>query len=153
MYPYLWTRVDRNHQGLYRLRPIGSICLQILLFAFCCMFLLSCPVLESSGLSFCVNCAGIFKQSMGARNRVGIHCKKELAIFPSPAGMSLTKLSLAGKKLNYSRPGRVWSVTSRLGTGKRLTLFYSVGLSYRPSRLHSLAELVPWNSFLGSLKV
>ncbi len=53
------------------------------------------------------------------------HCKKELAIFPSPAGMSLTKLSLAGKKLNYSRPGRVWSVTSRLGTGKRLTLFYS----------------------------
>jgi hypothetical protein len=43
--------------------------------------------------------AGIFKQSMGARNQVGI------------------------------------------------------GLSYRPSRLHSLAELVPWNRFLGSLKV
>jgi len=36
-----------------------------------------------------------------------LHCKKELAIFPSPAGMSLTKLSLGGKKLNYSRPGRV----------------------------------------------
>jgi hypothetical protein len=43
--------------------------------------------------------AGIFKQSMGARNRVGI-----------------------------------W-------------------LSYRAARLHSLAELVPWNRFLGSLKV
>jgi hypothetical protein len=43
--------------------------------------------------------AGIFKQSMGARNRGGI------------------------------------------------------GLSYRPARLHSLAELVPWNRFLGSLKV
>ncbi len=42
--------------------------------------------------------AGIFKQSMGARNRVGI------------------------------------------------------GLSYRPAKLHSLAELVPWNR-LGSLKV
>jgi len=54
-----------------------------------------------------------------------MHCKKELAIFPSPAGMSLIKLSLGGKKLNYSRPGRVWSVTSRLGTGKRPTLFYS----------------------------
>jgi hypothetical protein len=40
---------------------------------------------------------GIFKQSMGGRNRVGI------------------------------------------------------GLSYRPARLHSLAELVPWNRFLGSL--
>jgi hypothetical protein len=36
-----------------------------------------------------------------------LHCKKELAIFPSPAGMSLSKLSLGGKKLNYSRPGRV----------------------------------------------
>ncbi len=44
-------------------------------------------------------CAGIFKQSMGARNRVGI------------------------------------------------------GLSYRPTRLHSLAELVSWNRFLGSFKV
>jgi hypothetical protein len=28
--------------------------------------------------------------------------------------------------LNYSRPGRVWSVTSRLGTGKWQTFFYSV---------------------------
>ncbi len=55
-----------------------------------------------------------------------LHCKKELAIFPSPAGMSLTKLSLGGKKLNYSRPGRIRSVTSRLGTGKRPTLFHSV---------------------------
>jgi hypothetical protein len=62
------------------------------------------------------------------RDTIGkqVHCKKGLAIFPSPAGMSLTKLSLGGKKLNYSRPGRVWSVTSRLGMGKRLTLFYSV---------------------------
>ncbi len=45
------------------------------------------------------SCAGIFKQSMGARNRVGI------------------------------------------------------GLSYWPARLHGLAELVPWNRFLCSLKV
>ncbi len=28
-----------------------------------------------------------------------------------------------------------------------------IGLSYRPVRLHSLAELVPWNRFLGSLKL
>ncbi len=28
-----------------------------------------------------------------------IHCKKRLAVFPSPAGMSLTKLSLAGDNL------------------------------------------------------
>ncbi len=52
-------------------------------------------------LKTCISpsCAGIFKQSMGARNRVGI------------------------------------------------------GLSYRPARLHGLAELVPWNRFLCSLKV
>jgi hypothetical protein len=48
-----------------------------------------------------VTSAGIFKQSMGAGNRVGIG---------------------------------LW-------------------LSYRPARLHSLAELVPWNRLLGSLKV
>jgi hypothetical protein len=55
-----------------------------------------------------------------------IHCKKELAVFPSPAGMSLIKLFLGGNNLVFSRPERVWSVTSRLGTGKWLTLFYSV---------------------------
>jgi hypothetical protein len=44
-------------------------------------------------------CAGIFKPSMGARNRVGIE------------------------------------------------------LSYRPARLHRLAEFIPWNRFLGSINV
>ncbi len=59
------------------------------------------------------------------RNR--IHCKKRLAVFPSPAGMSLT---LPGaEKFNYSPPGRVWLVTSRLGMGKLLT-FFTVYLSY-----------------------
>ncbi len=43
--------------------------------------------------------AGIFKESMGARNRGGI------------------------------------------------------GLSYRPARLHRLAELIPWDRFLGSINV
>ncbi len=28
-----------------------------------------------------------------------LHCKKRLSIFPSPAGMSLTKLSVAGNNL------------------------------------------------------
>ncbi len=46
------------------------------------------------------------------------HCKKELAVFPSPAGMSLIKLCLGGNNLVFFRPERVWSVTSRLGTGK-----------------------------------
>jgi hypothetical protein len=33
-----------------------------------------------------------------------LHCKKRLSIFPSTAGMSLTKLSLAGKYLTI--PGQ-----------------------------------------------
>ncbi len=41
----------------------------------------------------------------------GLHCKKRLEIFQSPAGMSLTKL---------------WLATSRLGTGKTLTFLYGV---------------------------
>jgi hypothetical protein len=28
-----------------------------------------------------------------------------------------------------------------------------IGLSYQPAKLHSLAELVPWNRFLGFFKV
>jgi hypothetical protein len=68
---------------------------------------------------------------------VCIHCKKELAVFPPPAGMSLIKLFLGGNNLVFSRPERVWSVTSRLGTGKWLPLFYSVG-----------AERVGGSSFL-----
>ncbi len=46
------------------------------------------------------------------------HCKKRLAIFPSPAGMSLTKLSPAGNNLII--PGRG---EFGLGTGKSLTFF------------------------------
>jgi hypothetical protein len=41
--------------------------------------------------------------------------------------MSLIKLFLGGKNLVFSRPERVWSVTSRLETGKWLTPFNSVG--------------------------
>ncbi len=66
------------------------------------------------------------------------HCKKELAVFPSPAGMSLIKLFLGGNNLVFSRPERVWSVTSRLGTGKWLTLFYSeVSNNYYLSNMFS----------------
>jgi hypothetical protein len=44
-----------------------------------------------------------------------LHCKKRLQNFPSSAGMSRTKLSLA-RNNNYSPPGTVGLVTSRLGT-------------------------------------
>jgi hypothetical protein len=74
------------------------------------LFLLgSKPSIDSSKIPACLTCthfllphgtrAGIFRQSMGARNRVGR------------------------------------------------------GLSYRPARLHRLAESISWNQFLGSRKV
>jgi hypothetical protein len=34
-----------------------------------------------------------------------VHCKKRLATFPSPAGMSLTKLSLRGNNLIFPTQG------------------------------------------------
>jgi hypothetical protein len=37
----------------------------------------------------------------------------------------------------------LWGARNRAG----------IGLSYRPTRLHRLAEFVPWNRFLGSLEV
>ncbi len=58
-----------------------------------------------------------------------LHHKKSFSIFPSPARISLTKLSLAGimmSYINYSRQGRVWYVTSRLWTGISKSFFYSV---------------------------
>ncbi len=52
---------------------------------------------------------------------------QERSIFPSFENLKVihvwTKLFLAGNLLNYSRPGRVWLVTSRLGTGKTITFF------------------------------
>jgi hypothetical protein len=43
------------------------------------------------------------KPPNGLQNTV--HCKKSLAIFPSPAGLSLTKLSLTGNNLIISGKG------------------------------------------------
>jgi hypothetical protein len=52
-----------------------------------------------------------------------LHCKKRLSIFPSPAGMSLTKLSLTAKLF----PATVSSVSGiPAGDGKMGNLFYSV---------------------------
>ncbi len=86
-------------------------------------------------------------------SREAVHCKKGLAVFPSQAGMSLTKLSLGGKKLNYSRPGRVWSVTSRLGTGKRLTLFYSVTAERRYEKERQSVNYMHTAAFSARTKV
>jgi hypothetical protein len=60
-----------------------------------------------------------------------VHCKKMVSDFPGP-NLDVTNQTLPGReKFNYSRQGRVWIVTSRLGTGKSLTFFDSVAKSER----------------------
>jgi hypothetical protein len=56
-----------------------------------------------------------------------IHCKKRLTVFPSPAGMSLTKLSLAGKSLTSD---------TLAGDGKTANLFLQCTAS-RPAPYES----------------
>ena len=60
---------------------------------------------------------------------VYISLLKRVSDFPAPS-RDVTNQTLPGREIlycNYSRPGRVWSVTSRLGTGKSIIFFYSVG--------------------------
>ncbi len=59
-----------------------------------------------------------------------IHRKKRFTSFPSPAGMSLTKLSLGRNNsvmTSLFPPRESLVVTSRLGTGNSRTFFYGVG--------------------------
>ncbi len=58
----------------------------------------------------------------GGRKKTAIHCNKRLAVFPSLAGMSLTKLSLVENSLIFPRHGEFVSDIPA-GTGKQLTFF------------------------------
>jgi hypothetical protein len=58
-----------------------------------------------------------FFSDLGFPNTIDLHWNKMLPIFPSPGGMSLTKLAMAGNNL----------------TGKSVTFFYSVALWYSHS--------------------
>jgi hypothetical protein len=49
----------------------------------------------------------------------------------------------------FWKKSSAWIFKQSIGARKRL----GIGLSYPPARQHSLVELVPWNRFLGSLKV
>jgi hypothetical protein len=51
---------------------------------------------------------------------------KKLNDFPVPSRDVTNQTLPCREKFNYSRPGRVWLVTSRLGTGKSFTFFYIV---------------------------
>ena len=59
------------------------------------------------------------------------------------------QVSIQLKYLSTSKPSLCWYFLPSLWARNRV----GIGLWYRPARLHRLAQLVPWNRFLGSLKV
>jgi hypothetical protein len=58
--------------------------------------------------------------SMGSRDRYNV--KKDI-VFTVPSRDVTNQTPPGRESLNYSRLGRVWFVTSRLGTGKTVTFF------------------------------
>ncbi len=74
-----------------------------------------------------------------------IHRKKRFTSFPSPAGMSLTKLPLGRNNLFMTSlfpPRESLVVTSRLGTGNSRTFFY--GVCYDVSRSCIAVKTPSW---------
>jgi hypothetical protein len=58
-------------------------------------------------------------------SKIDAYTVKKVNDFPVPS-RDVTEQTLPGRNFYYSRAGRVWLVTSRLGTGISLTFFYSV---------------------------
>ncbi len=74
-----------------------------------------------------------------------VHRKKSFSIFPSPAQQDVTyqTLPIAGNNLYMtplSRPGRVWQMTSRLGTGILKSFFYGVLRGLQVLQLSNLGD-------------
>jgi hypothetical protein len=64
------------------------------------------------------------KQPTDSRPAATLHCKKKVIVFPFPSrDVTNQTLPAAGNNLIIPGPGRVWLVTSRLGTGKIVTFF------------------------------
>jgi hypothetical protein len=129
--PWLSVSVKRGNPAFHLRQHIFLL----LIHSSCYIVSLSLGKLYQISSSFVYNSA---KRSLPASHRVRqhllggdafvvekcpIHLKKISTIFPSPAAMSLTKLSLAGNNLIFPRQGEFWLVTSWLGTGKSLTFF------------------------------
>jgi hypothetical protein len=106
--------------------------------------------------------AGIFKQSMGARNQ-----DKNRVIVPARQATlaggihSLESIPGLHKRLKIRaqccESRSTWKVVNRAGIFKQpgggARNRIGIGLSYRPTRLPRLAEFIPWNRFLGSINV
>ncbi len=87
---------------------------------------------RSNPLDHWFSCYCRFKRSFRASRAPRMpHCKKRFTSFPSPAGMSLTKLPLGRNNsvmTSLFPPRESLVLTSRLGTGKSRTFFYGAWL-------------------------
>jgi hypothetical protein len=68
---------------------------------------------------------GLYQPQRGALELMKMHCSlnKKISDFPVPSRDVSNQTLPDREKLIYSRPVRVWLVTSWLGTGKSLTFF------------------------------
>ncbi len=76
-----------------------------------------------------------------------IHCRKRLTLFPSPAGMSLTKLSLVGNNLIIPAWERLFS-DNPARDGKIGNLFYSVILGRDLKLEHKCSGILGKETFM-----
>jgi hypothetical protein len=68
----------------------------------------------------------MFVQFVERKIQTGVlHCKKKFLVFPVPS-RDVTNQTPPGRELlNYSQPGKVWLVTSRLHRKKSFSIFLS----------------------------
>ncbi len=74
-----------------------------------------------------------------------VHCKKKLAVFPSAAGMSLTKLSLAGN--NFIIPEARESLVSDIPAWDRKTIYLFLQCSRIEILVRLMSSLRNWHLF------
>ncbi len=72
----------------------------------------------------------LYVSSKQIQTDMKIHCKKRLSISPVPSRDVINQTLPVRENLDYSQPGRVWFVTSRLGKEKLVTFFYIVAPKY-----------------------
>ncbi len=71
----------------------------LFVYSISCQFWLSRILILKNVIETIFGLAFYFDLGLSVYLHWQVHCKKRLVIFPSPAGMSLTKLSLAGNNL------------------------------------------------------
>jgi hypothetical protein len=75
---------------------------------------------------------------------------------PGPGADGQERCDCISRLMDEQLMGKHWRKNTRAGIFKQSMGARNRGgiwLSYRPARLHSLLEFIPWNRFLGSINV